>query len=483
MVPVGRRLLSFAQETTETLPFFPVPVDKDLDHQDEDVECNSLVFFSEVLDAINQDLMPDYVLSIRQHLDSKYKGKSPTIGEPVCGSFNVCFPLSFDDGAKWMIKFPSSGTRNQWGDMSRRALIAEAKTMMFLKKETTIPIPEVFDFSATPDNDLNCPYLLMSYIDGLSLHRVWWGHIDGMHTPEENEQVRHRILEGVASAMKQLGQFTFDKGGSLEFDEDGRPSGIGAVRMVDHLAELNRSYNDDESGTQPIYFEAGPFHDPEDQYLVAQIRRLRETGRRDGLFEMLKALLRQIPEMDEDDNQFDLAHPDLASQNIIVSEDGELRGIIDWDGVAAVPMSVGSRTYPSWLTLDWDFIFYRYSEPAEAAVGHCHEDSPEALKRYRDVYRRFLDEAHPELQTPVSTEIATDITRISHIAMTLYRACTVIPWTQELMQNIWPRIEVMARKGVRLDFTEMYAGMEDGTVGDDTLDDLEEAFEALLHAV
>jgi hypothetical protein len=32
-----------------------------------------------------------------------------------------------------------------------------------------------------------------------------------------------------------------------------------------------------------------------------------------------------------------LAHPDFDIQNVIVSEEGELRGLIDWDGVAALP--------------------------------------------------------------------------------------------------------------------------------------------------
>lgn len=44
----------------------------------------------------------------------------------------------------------------------------------------------------------------------------------------------------------------------------------------------------------------------------------------------------------EDEKQFDLAHPDLDLQNIIVSEKGELMGIIDWDNVTAVPRLMGS---------------------------------------------------------------------------------------------------------------------------------------------
>lgn len=126
--------------------------------------------------------------------------------------------------------------------------------MKFLKKETSIPLPEIFDFCATPDNELNCPYILISYIDGYSLYHVWWGHHFGLHTPEENEQCRRRVLEGVASAAKQLSQFSFDKGGSPEFDDQDRPSGVGPLCMIDHQAQLDYWLEDDREGTDPFYF-------------------------------------------------------------------------------------------------------------------------------------------------------------------------------------------------------------------------------------
>ena len=48
------------------------------------------------------------------------------------------------------------------------------------------------------------------------------------------------------------------------------------------------------------------------------------------------------------------AHPDFDLQNILVTKEGRLCGIIDWDGVAAVPRCVGCERYPLWLTVDLD---------------------------------------------------------------------------------------------------------------------------------
>jgi RIO-like serine/threonine protein kinase len=60
-----------------------------------------------------------------------------------------------------------------------------------------------------------------------------------------------------------------------------------------------------------------------------------------------------IPILPAGEDAFVLIHPDLDSQNVIVSENGELLGHIDWDGVAAWPKSLGNTRYPSWLTRDW----------------------------------------------------------------------------------------------------------------------------------
>jgi hypothetical protein len=58
--------------------------------------------------------------------------------------------------------------------MSANALTSEARTMQLLKHETTIPLPDVFDFSSTIENELRCPYIIMSFIRGVSLYDVWF---------------------------------------------------------------------------------------------------------------------------------------------------------------------------------------------------------------------------------------------------------------------------------------------------------------------
>lgn len=68
---------------------------------------------------------------------------------------------------------------------------------------------------------------------------------------------------------------------------------------------------------------------------------------------------------------FGLAHPDYDIQNVLVTEDGTVCGLIDWDGVAAVPRSFGSESFPRWLTHDWDPFFYDYNAATDGGLGQC----------------------------------------------------------------------------------------------------------------
>lgn len=43
---------------------------------------------------------------------------------------------------------------------------------------------------------------------------------------------------------------------------------------------------------------------------------------------------------------FVLTHPKFGTQNFIVPEEGEFRGVIDWEWVSAAPRSLGNESHP-----------------------------------------------------------------------------------------------------------------------------------------
>lgn len=146
-------------------------------HSAEDDENAEL--FSAVLSTLDKEHLPLLASAILQRLQPLYQtaNAKPSVGEPLYGSYHVFFPLTFDDiSLRLVVKIPINGTASKWDEMSASALTSEANTMRLLKRETTIPLPDVLDFSSTTQNTLRCPYIIMALISGVPLHDVWFGH-------------------------------------------------------------------------------------------------------------------------------------------------------------------------------------------------------------------------------------------------------------------------------------------------------------------
>jgi len=258
---------------------------------------------------------------------------------------HVLFPLTFDTDLRWVAKIPINGTADKWDELSASALTSEAETMRLLKRETTIPLPNVLDFSSTTHNALRCHYIIMSFISGAPLYDVWFGHRLNGASHEAVRACRTRALDSIASAMVQLERFSFPTGGRLLFGSDGSLSGIGPMRQVDHKAMLDRWLVHKDPDDDLIDAELAPTSDPKAYSTSMLDRHPEQSSVSKGLEMLLRQLIGWIPEPDEMD-PFVLAHPDIDIQNFIVSENGDLRGLIDWDGVVAVPRTVGNKRYP-----------------------------------------------------------------------------------------------------------------------------------------
>ena len=117
-----------------------------------------------------------------------------------------------------------------------------------------------------------------------------------------------------------------------------------------------------------VYAASAPSSDPGRFYLCLLDLHADET-REDanafavGATRLVRHFVHWIPSSPAAQQQpFVVAHPDFDIQNLLVSEDGTLQAILDWDGVAAVLRSLGALWYPGWLTRDWDPAMYGYKE-------------------------------------------------------------------------------------------------------------------------
>ena len=87
---------------------------------------------------------------------------------------------------------------------------------------------------------------------------------------------------------------------------------------------------------------------------------------------------------------------------MLVSEDGTLIGLIDWDNVHTVPCCIGYQRYPSWITRDWDPNKYGHGIP-----GCRTENSPEELEHFRKIYDIAVDLAEDKLDEDIEWRVTT----------------------------------------------------------------------------
>jgi len=397
---------------------------RDLSHEDEDlmvdvVECeddneeeeeyDELEQFVPLLKSMKLDRLPAFAVSVRmQKMQSEMHQQSAntdaqlppltcTILYPLSGSFNILFQLEFSDGVRWLFKVPVTGYLDRFDELAAQALTCEAMTMRLLKRETTILVPEVYSFDASLNNDVNCPFIMMEYIQGRPLYELWF---QPSSCDAAMKQFRERILGDLAAAMAQLSSFTFHRGGSLRFDSEGRISDFGPSRVLDLGAQYDKMNSGDYDGS-PIFCVKGPFDDAK-SFLKFNLDRRGPIKANPARFHRGNhMLLRQFMDwistnQSMEEPQFVLTHPDYALQNILVSEDGTLRGIIDWDGVAAIPRCMGQ--YPLWLMRDWDPASYNYDIKTGKLCdpdGQW-ENTPEELESYRKLYARSMEQCISE---------------------------------------------------------------------------------------
>ena len=420
--------------------------------------------FATVLRNLKRDRIPSFASAVR------YSGHRstgiidvPTTPRPVtcrllsrttCGSFNAVFKILFADGTLWVLKVPANGHGQCWDVPAREALTSEALTMRLIRRRTTIPVPEVFAFDVSLENELGCPFILMEFIHGKPLNEVWFPQ--GVSQPKR-EQIRTRALHGIAEAMTQLNLFAFDQGGSLLFDAKGNVAGVGSSNVVDLETQYAKMRSKDYDNTM-TFCQHGPFVDPT-SYLPSLLDAREKKGERceveEGAYKLLRLFIEwSVTRGKTEEKPFVLAHADLDYQNILVNNDGSLAGIIDWDGVAAVPRYIGCQSFPKFLTQDYEPANYAYDVEAGKPIEGYLADSPAGLACYRAMYAQFM-ESYLSIGDQVnltksrqhaahvrkSRKYAADLTRGSLVTTTLHLAAKAPSVMKRSMVHLFDQIE------------------------------------------
>ncbi len=295
------------------------------------------------------------------------------------GSYNLVYIVEFDDGVKYVVRVPAVGWGDRLTETARNSLESQALTMRFIKKETMLPLPDVYDFDTTTTNGIGAPYMVMSFIPGSTVSSLWFDKSG----PMPLEERRMRTLDTVAKAMSQLQltSFRFDKIGSLQFtDGTANQPTIGPCYKWDEGKSGDERY-----GKRITVTPFGPFHTSQSflRYCLDHDSDNKRHMWSVGARQLVGMMIPCLPRPPENQREtFVLSLPDFDSQNVMTDESGSLTGIIDWDNVQTNPLFLGYSCFPSWITTDWDPLMYC------PTYDGC--NSPEELKRYRHRYNNEM---------------------------------------------------------------------------------------------
>ena len=295
-----------------------------------------------------------------------------THGVCIEGHTTSSAPDPLPDTTRVCIRIPKCGLSGSWTSVDEERIRSEASTMRFMSEHTTIPIPKVYAFGSTLNNALEVPYILMEFIEGRRASALW--RDDG--PLQQPSQKRLKILRGVAYAMSCLWSLQFDGIGTLNFDGEGIPVVSDTWLVYNDSSGINRR------------FERRSRSEKASHYFLQELEALEErTALIEGnhYVQLLRVIVEALPLQDDSSNV--LLHPDPNLDNILVDKEGNVTGVLDWDGVRVVPAQLGWQTYPSVLRDDWQLHYTWPNGDVQQSLA------PEDYDRYREQYQIYVREA------------------------------------------------------------------------------------------
>jgi hypothetical protein len=251
--------------------------------------------------------------------------------EHAHGSYNVCYFVEFEDGTKWVVRIPLAPCiSNVWDKIQ-----SEVATIRYLEAKTTIPVPHIHAFGRGGAVDENNPtghgYIIQSYITGQPLDVVAF-RLGGLPR-------REYFYSQLVEIFAQLRQQEFPYAGSLMPDPDGGTNPHVGPLLSIQLNELQRE--NPGLTIQPAKFASAidyafyQYHLLDETHKLPAEKLCREVAELEVF--ALEDLKNRLASVVEDRPPFVLTHSDLRPTNIIVDEDLQIQGIIDWEWASTVP--------------------------------------------------------------------------------------------------------------------------------------------------
>lgn len=160
----------------------------------------------DILHQTEEDIWVDKINEARKNgalcawITSLLPGQAPyhLDGGFLNGSYNLCQKLVSNNGTVLLLRFPRKDSVSNYAD---EKVAMEVETLDLIRKNTTIPVPEVHAWGLTEPNPLGLgPFILMDFIDGVCLKELF--------LDEESKLLKEDIPDcDVKSIYRQMANF------------------------------------------------------------------------------------------------------------------------------------------------------------------------------------------------------------------------------------------------------------------------------------
>ncbi|KAK1509298.1 hypothetical protein CABS01_16852 [Colletotrichum abscissum] len=243
----------------------------------------------------------------------------------MMGNQNCHAEIAFEDGVVWIARFRITKATSPPQEVRDFIIRSEAATMSYLCQNTRLPVPRIYDWSdeSNPENNIGVSYILMEKLDGRPLD---WRAA----TPTQRE----KIMQQVADIYIEIERHPFGSMGSL-VTSSRNPHHLEVQGLAQHTTYQS------ETG-----HALGPFSSPVDgsaaiieTYLTMIASGELIASRPIDAYLTHRFRLDVIDRLwtgSTAEKRFFLKHPDDKGDHILVNDDFDIVGIIDWEWTRTV---------------------------------------------------------------------------------------------------------------------------------------------------
>ncbi|KAJ6184615.1 hypothetical protein N7519_005916 [Penicillium mononematosum] len=267
------------------------------------------------------------------------------------GAFNICYLVRYENGPDVIVRFAALGR----AILRREKVQIEVATMKYIRKTTSINVPEVFGSGICWAG----PYIVMPFLEGVPLSQLLQDP-SSEGRPVLNPQISDRSLKRayreMAALILELSKHEFDSIGALEENERGF---FVAKRPLTNMNELMVSADLPEEA-----FPSHTFKSATDYFQGLVMQHLshlrlqqqdavsseedcrRKFTARCLFLDITKKICTEDPQ-----GPFRLYYGDLRPSNVLIDLDTfRISGVIDWEFTYAAPAEF-TWVAPWWLLL------------------------------------------------------------------------------------------------------------------------------------